>query len=141
MAYINIRLSICEWDIGGKSDTTSYNENYEITEVGEVLYANKRETKRYAFKVLAISSDEIVLDCECPPAIIHLRKGEPYSHCYSFEGYEDHDGCVWNGEDENIYVVWQQVTNCDIHDEIGKKRRKSFEGSRKNCKFVIAKIL
>ena len=74
---------------------------------GEVLYANKRDTKRYVFKVTAIASDEIVLDCDCPPAIIHLRKGEPYSYSYSFDGYEDHDGCVWNGEDENIYVIWQ----------------------------------
>lgn len=107
MAHINIKLSICEWDIGGKSDTTSYNESYEVAEVGEMLYANKRDTKRYVFKVTAIASDEIVLDCDCPPAIIHLRKGEPYSYSYSFDGYEDHDGCVWNGEDENIYVIWQ----------------------------------
>lgn len=34
MPHIHIKLTVSEWDIGGKSDTISYVLDSEITEVG-----------------------------------------------------------------------------------------------------------
>ena len=107
MAHIHIKLTVNEWDIGGKSDTTSYVLDSEIKEVGEILIVNKVFPERYTFTVESISDTEICLGCECPPMYLHLKKGEPYNAEYNIEGYEDHDGCVWNGEDEYLTIEWQ----------------------------------
>ena len=53
-----------------------------------------------------MSDAEICLRCECPPQYIHLKRGEPYHAECNIEGYEDHDGCVWNGEDEYLTIEW-----------------------------------
>ena len=106
MAHIHIKLTVSEWDIGGKSDTTSYVLDNEVTQVGEELVVNKTFPKRYTFIVKEVSDAEICLSCECPPQCIRLRKGEPYHAECNIEGYEDHDGCVWNGEDEDGTIEW-----------------------------------
>ena len=99
-------MTLSEWDIGGKSDTTSYVLDSEVTQVGEELVVNKTFPKRYTFIVREVSDAEICLSCECPPQYIHLKRGESYHTEYNIEGYEDHDGCVWNGEDEYLLVEW-----------------------------------
>lgn len=106
MAHIHIKLNVSEWDIGGKSDTTSYVLDSEVTQVGEELVVNKAFPKRYTFIIKELSDTEICLSCECPPQYVHLKKGEPYHAEYNIEGYEDHDGCVWNGEDEYLTIEW-----------------------------------
>ncbi|MBR2637769.1 MAG: hypothetical protein IKD40_02875 [Bacteroidaceae bacterium] len=106
MPNIHIKLTISEWDIGGKDNTTSYLLDKEITEVGEKLIVNKAFPNRYTFTVESITDTEICLSCNCPPMYLHLKKGEKYNTEYNIEGYEDHDGCVWNGEDEFLSIEW-----------------------------------
>ena len=107
MAHIHIKLTVSEWSMSGKGDTTSYVLDSEVTKVGEELVVNKVFPKRYTFIVKEISDTEICLSCECPPQYIHLKKGEPHYAEYNIEGYEDHEGCVWNGEDEYLTIEWQ----------------------------------
>lgn len=106
MAYIHIKLTVSEWSMSGKSDTTSYVLNSEVTQVGEKLVVNTACPSRYTFVVKEFSDKEICLSCECPPQYIHLKRGEPYHAECNIEGYEDHDGCVWNGEDEYLTIEW-----------------------------------
>lgn len=106
MAHIHIKLTVSEWDIGGKSDSSLYELDCPSVQVGQKLVVRPSEPNRYSFLVKDVSPTEVVLDCECPPAIIRLHKGEPYTSSHSFDGYEDHDGCVWNGEDEYLSIIW-----------------------------------
>ena len=61
MAHIHIKLTVSEWDIGGKSDTTSYVLDSEVTQVGEELVVNKTFPKRYTFIVKEMSDAAIGL--------------------------------------------------------------------------------
>ena len=79
MAHIHIKLTVSEWDIGGKSDTTSYVLDREVSQVGVELVVIKTFQKRYTFIVKEMSDAEICLSCECPPQYIHLKKGRALS--------------------------------------------------------------
>lgn len=79
IAHIHIKLNVSEWDVGGKSDTTSYVLDSEVTLVGEELVVNKAFPKRYTFIVKEMSDTEICLSCECPPSVRTFEKGRTLS--------------------------------------------------------------
>lgn len=106
MAKIIIKLSVVEWDIGGKEDRSRYEANCEIVEEGKTIVLAGYPFDRYVFMIKEISETSIRLSCNCPLLSFALTKNEPFTKEYNIEGFEDHDGCVWNGEDEYLYVLW-----------------------------------
>lgn len=89
-----------EWSMGGRDDNEDKKWNTEAK-------PGKLEIQGfYGIKIESIGQDEIFFaDYD---RIISLKKGEEIHFHNSIDGYEDHDGCVWDGDEYDLIISWKE---------------------------------
>ncbi|UKK48958.1 hypothetical protein L6475_03045 [Prevotella sp. E9-3] len=88
-----------EWSMGGGSKVERKKFDIEA-KVGELDIQGFRSVRIEEIRPNAI----VFKEYDCPSRI--LTPGESIHFSNSIDGYEDHDGCVWDGDDYDMTVSW-----------------------------------
>lgn len=97
---LSYKLWCNSWDIGGK-------DNSECT-VGEIplqLGSAGELPGFYDLKIVDVSPERVFLKSTTDEAELH--PGETITLSSEIDGYEDHDGVLWGGDNYTLHLTWE----------------------------------
>lgn len=97
--YLNYRLWCSSWDIGG----------YESSEckMGQIPLCEGRVSDLPGFgdlEIVDIAAERILL--KRYEGEVALYRGQTLTLCSEIDGYEDHDGVTWGGDNYTLNITW-----------------------------------